>query len=243
MSTVAQGVKEFFKSSHKPDSTEARIVCTEHAPEVVEEHVRPQEHTEVAEAIDRERHVHHHQASIGLRHRVQPIEHKVTLDPKHVNVTAPAVVREHKEEMLPEHQETLQKQRTLHSNQKTTGDVEKSNAHVGTHVNTHEHHHIHETIQPVIQRETVQPTVVHHTAAIHERVHDAPTVHEATTLPAITHDEFLKFKNGHKGTTHNDKTHSHQFFEGAPRVGGHHGIGGKADNTVHGNINNQTQTV
>lgn len=79
------------------------------------------------------------------QHRIQPIEHKQALDPKHVHVTAPAVVREHKEEMLPEHQETLQKQRTMHSNQQTTGDVEKSHAHLGTHVNQHEHHHIHET--------------------------------------------------------------------------------------------------
>ncbi|KIR97337.1 allergen [Cryptococcus deuterogattii 2001/935-1] len=209
-SSVTQGVKDFFKSTAKPDSTE---VCTETAPEVIEEHIRPQEHTESVEAIDRERHIHHHQ------HRIQPIEHKQALDPKHVHVTAPAVVREHKEEMLPEHQETLQKQRTMHSNQQTTGDVEKSHAHLGTHVNQHEHHHIHETVQPVIQRETIQPTVVHHTAAIHEKVHDAPIVHEVTTLSTIGHNEFLKMKEGLKGATHADKGHQHQFYEGAPRVG------------------------
>lgn len=87
-------------------------------------------------------------------------------------------------------------------------------------MNEHQHHHIHETIQPVIQKETVQPSVVHHTAAVHEKIHDAPIVHEATTLPTITHDAFLKNQEASGPHSHNDKTHSHQFYEGAPRIGG-----------------------
>lgn len=58
MSGITAGVKDFLKGHSKADTTE---VCTERAPEVVEEHVRPQEQIETAEAIDRERHVHHHQ--------------------------------------------------------------------------------------------------------------------------------------------------------------------------------------
>lgn len=58
MSGITAGVKEFLKGHSKADTTE---VCTERAPEVVEEQVRPQEKIETAEAIDRERHVHHHQ--------------------------------------------------------------------------------------------------------------------------------------------------------------------------------------
>ncbi|ODN77946.1 hypothetical protein L202_05043 [Cryptococcus amylolentus CBS 6039] len=232
--SITQGVKDFFKGSHKADSTE---VCTEHAPEIVQEHVRPQEHTQTAEAIDRERHIHHHQ------HRIQPIEHKVALDPKHVHVTGAAVVREHKEDMLPEHQETLHAQRTLHTNQQTTGDVEKSHAHIGTHINTHEHHHIHETIQPVIQRETIQPTVIHHTAAIHEKVHEAPIVHEVTTLPPIGHDQFLKLKEGLSGATHSDKSHSHQHYEGAPRVGGHTSQTGTTSSAAPSTTQGPTTTI
>ncbi|WVQ83770.1 hypothetical protein IAT38_005914 [Cryptococcus sp. DSM 104549] len=212
MSGITQGVKDFIKGSHQADSTE---VCTETAPEIVQETVRPQEHVQTAEAIDRERHVHHHQ------HRIQPIEHKQTLDAKHVHVTAPAVTREHKEDMLPEHQETLEKQRNLHLPSTTTGDVERSNVSVGTHVNEHQHHHIHETVQPVIQRETVQPTVVHHTAGIHEKVHDAPIVHEVTHLPTISHETFLKNKGQENVGTHSDKGHTHQYFEGAPKIGAH----------------------
>lgn len=58
MSSITAGVKDFLKGSSKADTTE---VCTERAPEVVQEHVRHQEQTETAEAVDRERHVHHHQ--------------------------------------------------------------------------------------------------------------------------------------------------------------------------------------
>ncbi|GFZ45497.1 hypothetical protein JCM24511_03223 [Saitozyma sp. JCM 24511] len=211
MSAITQGVKDFLKGSHKPDSTE---VCSEVAPEVTKEHVRPQEHTETAEAVDRERHVHHHQ------HRVQPVHHEQTLDTKHVHTAAPAVVREHKEDMLPEHQQKLHEQRTVHQNQHHVGDVERTGAHLGSHVNQHEHHHIHETVQPVIQRETIQPTTVHHTVPVSEKVHEAPIVHEATTLPAISHADFLKQKTDSGPMSHSDKGHSHQFYEGAPRVGG-----------------------
>lgn len=205
------GVKDFLKKTFKPDSTE---VCSETAPEVVQEHIRPQEYTETAEAVDRERHIHHHQ------HRIQPITDQQTLDTQHVHTTAPAVVREHKEDMLPEHQAKLHEQRTMHQNMQTTADVERTNAHIGTHVGQHEHHHIHETIQPVIQRETVQPTHVHHTIPVTEKIHDAPIVHEATTLPALTHEEFLKQKASRGPETHSDSGHKHQFYEGAPRVGG-----------------------
>ena len=77
MSAITQGVKDFLKGSHKPDSTEVSFdtlagrsianqaqVCSEVAPEVVEEHVRPKENTETAEAVDKERHIHHHQVSL-----------------------------------------------------------------------------------------------------------------------------------------------------------------------------------
>lgn len=157
MSNITQGVKDFLKGSHKPDSTEVSApvptilphllppamadnqVCSEVAPEVTQEAIKPKEHTETAEAIDRERHIHHHQ------HRVQPIEHQQTLDTKHVQSVAAPVVREHKEDMLPEHQKKLHEQRTQHQDSKEVHETERTGAHIGTHVNQHEHHHIHET--------------------------------------------------------------------------------------------------
>ncbi|ORY23364.1 hypothetical protein BCR39DRAFT_549458 [Naematelia encephala] len=218
MSNITKGVKDFLKGSKQPDTTE---VCTEVAPEVVQETVKQQELVETAEAIDRERHVHHHQ------HRIQPIVDQQTLPTQHIEATAAAVVREHKEEMLPEHQAKLHEQRTAYQNTQNTLDTERSAANLGQHVNEHEHHHIHETVQPVIQRETIAPTVIHQTVGVHEKIHDAPIVHEATTLPTITQAEFLQQKEAGGPMSHQDKSHAHQFYEGAPRVGG-----AKTDTTV-----------
>lgn len=120
--------------------------------------------------------------------------------------------------MRPEHQEALAKQRNLAQDTRSTGAVEKSGEHLGTALNEHQHHHIHETgkllvvltilqphpyillpVQPVVQRETVDPTVVHKIRAIHERVEDAPIVHEVTTLPTISADKYAKNKSSLEG--------------------------------------------
>jgi hypothetical protein len=122
MSKVTEGVKQFFGSSNKPESTE---VCTEVAPEVTQEHVRPVEHTEAIEAVDRERHVHHHQ------HRVQPVEDKRTLDTQHVHTTAPVIERERKADMAPEHQAKLHEMRTQHKDFTQVGETERSQVHAG----------------------------------------------------------------------------------------------------------------
>jgi hypothetical protein len=47
--------------------------------------------------------------------------------------------------------------------------------------------------------------------SIHEKVHEAPIVHEATTLPTISHADFLKKQQSEKAHTHQDAGHHHQF--------------------------------
>merc|ERR1711900_31707 len=58
------------------------------------------------------------------------------------------------------------------------------------------HHHVHENIQPVIQKETIQPSVVHTTVPVHEVHQNEAKHHTATSLPAVTMDEFKK-QGGH----------------------------------------------
>ena len=122
MAAVTQGVKDFFKGTNKPETTE---VCTEVAPEVTQEHVRPTEHTEAVEAVDRERHVHHHQ------HRVQPVEDHRTLDTQHVHTTAPIIEKERKADMAPEHQAKLHEMRTQHKDFTQVGETERTGTHLG----------------------------------------------------------------------------------------------------------------
>lgn len=68
-------------------------------------------------------------------------------------------------------------------------------------------------VQPVIQRETIQPTTVHHTIPVSKKIHEAPIVHEATVLPAISHEQFLQQKHAGNSVRHSDKGHTHQFCE------------------------------
>jgi hypothetical protein len=202
-------VKNFLSSSHKGDSTE---VCSETAPAVVQEHIKPVEKVEVTEAVDRERHIHHHQ------HRVQPVEAHEVKATEHKHNILPEVTREHKEDMLPEHREKLEAMRTQQQNVQQVGSVERTEAHQGAVANESVIHHVHETIQPVVQKETIAPTTVHTTVPIHEKIHEAPIVHEATTLPTVTLDEFkTKIGGAH---SHKDGNHHHQFYQGEPRIGG-----------------------
>jgi len=201
-------VKNFLSSSHKGDSTE---VCSETAPAVVQEHIKPVEKVEVTEAVDRERHIHH-------QHRVQPVEAHEVKATEHKHNILPEVTREHKEDMLPDHREKLEAMRTQQQNVQQVGSVERTEAHQGAVANESVIHHVHETIQPVVQKETIAPTTVHTTVPIHEKIHEAPIVHESTTLPTVTLDEFkTKIGGAH---SHKDGNHHHQFYQGEPRIGG-----------------------
>lgn len=101
---------------------------------------------------------------------------------------------------------------------------------------------VHETIQPVINRETVQNTHVHTTVPIHEKIHDAPIVHEHTVLPTVSLSEcefeawsrMLSDNGAYTETSwfqaeivqakvggehqHKDGDHKHAYYEGSPRV-------------------------
>jgi hypothetical protein len=75
---------------------------------------------------------------------------------------------------------------------------------------------VHENIQPVVQKETIQPSVVHTTVPIHEVHQNEAKHHTASSLPAVTMDEF-KRQGGHL-SGREERTDA---FEGEPRsVGG-----------------------
>jgi hypothetical protein len=101
-------------------------------------------------------------------------------------VVCSQVTRESKHDMLPEHREKLEQQRTLYRDTKEVGETQRTLATAPAVAAEHVHHHVHETIQPVINRETVQNTHVHTTIPIHEKIHDAPIVHEHTVLPTVS---------------------------------------------------------
>jgi hypothetical protein len=78
----------------------------------------------------------------------------------------------------------------------------------GTNVHHKSHHHIHETIQPVVQRETVSPSVIHTTKNVHEHHTDQPVVHDQTVEPTLSINQF-KDKVGNLEGGHTTSHHHH----------------------------------
>lgn len=76
----------------------------------------------------------------------------------------------------------------------------------------HIHHHVHEHIQPVIQKETVQPEVVHTTVPIHETHHREAIHHGTHVLPTKTLEEFSNNREIFDGSGRHKVTE----FEGCP---------------------------
>jgi len=143
---------------------------------------------------------------------VQPVHDREVLPEKH---TAHVGGVEHREIDHRDHDTTQQKlaqDQGQFKNQRQVEATSTSQNIAPTVAGEHVHHHIHETIQPVIHKETVQPNVVHTTKPIHEVHHNKAIHHSATTLPAMTMDQF-KDKGGslQGGEQRKDQ------FEGAPR--------------------------
>jgi hypothetical protein len=101
-------------------------------------------------------------------------------------------------------------------NTRNVHDVQHTAVTSPTIASEHVHHHVHEIIQPVVEKETIQPSVVHTTIPIHEIHQNEPKHHSASQLAAVTMDEF-KRQGGYLGgrEEHTDS------FEGEPKsVGG-----------------------
>ena len=71
---------------------------------------------------------------------------------------------------------------------------------------------VHETIQPVLQKEVIQPSIVHTTVPIHEVHHKEAKHHTASALPAVSLSEFQR-----QGGTLAGREERVDGFEGEPK--------------------------
>jgi hypothetical protein len=107
-------------------------------------------------------------------------------------------------------EEDATRHRKMHTgltDQQTTAPTERTTVEGGHQHNHLTHHHIHESIQPVIQRETVAPSVTHTTKNIHEHITDQPIVHDQTVEPTLSINQFKDKVSGLTGghaTSHHD---------------------------------------
>merc|ERR1712137_1354828 len=147
-------------------------------------------HENVTTAVDREVHQDHHHAS------VQPIKDREVL-PEQQNHQMAGVETRNLKHGNDEHvKERLAAEQAQFKNARTVGDTQHTSSANPTIAGEHVHHHVHENIQPVIQKETIQPSVVHTTVPVHEVHQNEAKHHTAPSLPAVTMDEFKK-QGGH----------------------------------------------
>ncbi|KAK2593080.1 hypothetical protein QQS21_009210 [Conoideocrella luteorostrata] len=180
MEKAKQAVSNFLSQDGKHKTT----VDEEIRKPVIDEHVHPEQHEQVVTAVDREIHQDHHQTI------VQPIKDQETLPEKH---TFNAIPVEHKSF---EHgdkanvKEALQKDAAKYTNKSTTHDTTHTASAAPVVSGERTHHHVHHHVQPVVQKDTIQPEVVHTAVPVHETHHNAAIHHETTMLPAKTMDEY-----------------------------------------------------
>jgi len=175
-------------------------------PAVVHERIAEQKHEDVTTAVDREIHQHHHQI------HVQPIKDQVVNTEQHHHNVIPIEHREHHHRKDEEVARVLETEHGKFRDEREvlpTQTTQSAQTVVGEHV----HHHIHDVIQPVVERETIQPHVVHTTVPVHERIENEPMIHKGNVLPAVTMSEFTKA--GHKLEGYR-KDPEHIEYEGEP---------------------------
>lgn len=206
MDKAKAAIADFMSKSGQKDTTVHETV----APAVQHEVVKPHQHEEILTAVDKEVHQDHYHRTI------QPVKDREVLPEKH---TAQLGSVQHREF---DHRDHDQDKRALATEQSgfksdrvienTTTSQSAAAAVAGEHV----HHHIHETIQPVINKETIQPSVIHTTVPIHETHHNAAVHHEASVLPTVTLDDFKK-----RGGVLGGREERYDGFEGEPKnIGG-----------------------
>lgn len=206
MEKAKAAVGNFLSRDGKHDTTVHETVN----PAVQHENVTPTRQENVTTAVDREVHQDHHHTSI------QPIQDREVLPEQHTHQMGGVEHRNIKHGDDSHVKERLAAEAAQFKNTREVGSTQHEQSTAAGVQGEHVHHHVHENIQPVIQKETIQPNVVHTTVPIHEVHQNEAKHHTGSSLPAVSMDEF-KRQGGSLGGRE-ERTDS---FEGEPRsVGG-----------------------
>lgn len=217
MEKAKQAVSSFLSKDGKHDTTVHETVN----PAVVNEHVTRTQHEDAQKVIDREVHQDHYHTS------VQPVKDKEILPEQHTHNQAAVETRQFNHGDDSHIRQRLENEKQQFRSTREVGDVHTSQSQGRDVVGEHIHHHVHENIQPVIQKETVQPSVVHTTIPVHEIHHNEAKHHTASALPAMSIDEFKR-----NGGTLSGREERRDQFAGEPKsVGGTLGGAGAAGTT------------
>ncbi|KAK5663852.1 hypothetical protein OQA88_55 [Cercophora sp. LCS_1] len=182
MEKAKRAVEDFVSKSGHDDTTLTEQV----APSVTHETVKPMQHEQIETAVDKEIHQDHH------RRIVQPVKDQEILPEQHVHKAGKVINREFDHRDTEATERALRAESSKYRNERTVEGTTYSQSHAPTVQGEQIHHHVTETVQPIIEKETIQPKVVHTTVPIHEVHHEQARDHGTTTMPAVSMDEFKR---------------------------------------------------
>ncbi|MCJ1421618.1 hypothetical protein MMC32_007984 [Xylographa parallela] len=217
MDKAKAAVSDFMAKAGHHDTTVHEKV----APAIVQEEIVKKRHEEATTAIDREVHQDHFHTSI------QPVKDREVLPEQHMHQMAPVEVRElhHGDEAAI--RARLEQEAAQFKSTRVEGAVQETHSVAPTIAGEHVHHHVHETIQPVVQKETIQPSVVHTTVPIHEVHYNEAKHHAASALPAVSMADFKR-----QGGSLTGREERYDGFEGEPK--GVSSVVGTAESDISG---------
>ncbi|KAK4447393.1 hypothetical protein QBC34DRAFT_467489 [Podospora aff. communis PSN243] len=187
-------------------------VTEETAPAIEQKTIKPTQHEEISTAVEQEVHQDHYHRTI------QPVAASETLPEQHKHRVAGTVHREFDHRDSGSTEQALRAEAGKLRDTKTVEETTKTQSRAPTVQGEHVHHHVHETIQPVIQKEVIQPEVIHTAVPVHEVHHNAARIHPTSTKEAMTAEEFKKAGGSLSGST----TVRTNQFEGCPQGKGVH---------------------
>jgi hypothetical protein len=206
MEKAKQAVSGFLSKDGKHDTTVHESVN----PAVTQERVNRTQHENATKAVDREVHQDHHHTSI------QPVQDREVLPEQHTHNMAGVEHREIKHGDDSHIKDRLASEQQQFKNTREVGDVHRTSSVGETVAGEHVHHHVHENIQPVVQKETIQNSVVHTTIPVHEVHQNEPKHHTASALPAVSMSDFK-----HQGGSLSGREERTDAFRGEPNaIGG-----------------------
>ncbi|KAI0441131.1 hypothetical protein F4803DRAFT_552436 [Xylaria telfairii] len=158
-------------------------ITKETAPSVEHETIHRKHEQREQKVLDSERHQEHYKTT------VQPLKEREVMPEKHQHEQADI-----------QHQHINRDQNDIKGkHERRQAQFQDISKEAGTHseiiqeptlTSEHTHHHLHETIQPVVEKETVMPSVTHKTIPVKETIQE-PSLDEGVTVnPPMSKEEF-----------------------------------------------------
>jgi len=176
------------------------------APAVTKEHVTKTHEEKVQHVVEKERHQDHYHTTI------QPLKDAEVKPEEHDYKVAPVEEKEFNRDDGSAAEKANAREQAF-TDSTTVSPTQETKTREETISGEHVHHHLHETIQPVIEKETIVPSVTHTTIPIKERYQEQSQDHGVTKNAPMSVDEFKA-----AGNDVSSKQEIHKEYAGTPKV-------------------------